>query len=125
MVLSGFTFFGITYFLPLSQGIFLEFYYLDVIAFALTATVGIILTRRLMRMCFEWDQDQSLENSEDLGKGKSKSIEVKGHPATSRTNTEEEGGSERDCWGDFLFMSNVFLKVFLALGCESLWMRQF
>ena len=56
MLLSGFTTLGITYLLPLSQGVSPEFYHLDTIPIALNLTVGIILTRMLMRAYLDWMQ---------------------------------------------------------------------
>ena len=120
MLLSGCTFFGITYLLPVSQGASPEFYFLDVIPIILTMTVGIVLTRILMRAYLDFvqgDQDHSTSTDESKGKESSTAKSAASRRGSKKDKKAKESSS---IWKNVLDMTNLFLLIFMMLGCESL-----
>lgn len=109
MLLSGWIITGIAYLLPLSQGASPEFYYLDVIPIALNFTVGIVVTRLLMRAYLEWMQKRGQTGTQhDLGESR--------HAEKKKINTNEKSG----IWKETVPVLNGILLIFMAIGCESL-----
>ena len=132
MLLSGFTTFGITYHLPLSQGVSPEFYHLDMLPFILNFTLGVVLTRMLMRAYYDWMQqgrkDRSppaaskLRNGNKMLTGKLKNRDAQEQPAAGRDGKrkENEASKKSGIWKMFINSLNTILIVFMAAGCESL-----
>ena len=132
MLLSGFTTLGITYLLPLSQGVSPEFYHLDMVPFILIMSVGIVLTRMLMRAYYDRMQqgrrnrspsaDSKLRNGRKMSTGKLKNRDVQVQPAAGRggKKKENEASEKSGIWKMFLVSLNMMLLVFMAVGCESL-----
>ncbi len=132
MLLSCFTTLGITYFLPLSQGVSPEFYHLDTIPIALNFSLCIVLSRMLLHAYLDWvqqgRQNQSpsaslkARNGKKMSTGKLKKRKNQEQLAAASDGEKKEidANEKNDMCKELFDVLNMMLLAFMAIGCESL-----
>ena len=118
MLVVGYSNFGLTYFLPKSLGAQAEFYYLDVIPMVLNVTVGVALTRELMKAYLIWTRKNLASSSSGNGSLALTGAEREGREEDSAlaANKDEDAGLLQKLATD---ITNVVFVAFILFACES------